>query len=169
PGRGARGDRRGGVLGRGAVAVLQVNRQGQLGRGGERGDVGPGVVERALSVAPAEAEREAAAGGREGPEAEARQDLGAAGVPGVRDDEGLALVEGAEGFGPLLLAQAHPLFISGRPRRPWPRRRATCLRPSSLVGRRDSKVRSSSPAVKRLLRSASQSAATGPQIRSERS
>jgi hypothetical protein len=89
---GRAGDGKRGVLGLRAVAVLQVDRDGQVRRAVDEGRVGDHLVQRDVTVGAPEREREPGAGGRERLEAEPRQHLRRAGVPGIRDDERLARV-----------------------------------------------------------------------------
>ena len=175
-GLGGAGDRARGVLGRRAVAVLEVGRDRQVGRPVELRDVGGDLVEGEDLVRPPEPEAEPGAGGGERLEAEARQQLGGPRVPGVGDHERLALVQSAESLAFLLLGRRHMASYTSRSGarmysiaagcclQPIFRRRSRCLRESSLVARRNSVTSSSSSAVKRLDRRDSQSAAIGPQI-----
>ena len=89
-------DRSRGVLGVGPKAVLQVDRQRQVGRPIEEPGMIDQLLERDAAVRATQGEGEAGAGGGQGLESEPGQDLGRAGVPGVGDDEWLALVEGLE-------------------------------------------------------------------------
>ena len=70
-----------------AETVLQVGGDGKRGRVHDGAGIGEGVVAAGLPVGAAEGEGEAGACGGQGLEAQLFQEFGAAGVPGVRDDE----------------------------------------------------------------------------------
>jgi hypothetical protein len=109
PGLGRPRDRQRRGLRLGAVAVLEVGRDGQRGRQVERGNVLANLVERDPAVAPAEREREPRARGRQRRKAQRLEHARRAGVPGVRDHERLALVQRAERLRlqPLSLLDGH--------------------------------------------------------------
>ena len=104
---GRSGDRPGGVLGGGPVPVLEVDGDRQRARLVERPGVLGDLVERHVAVEAAEREREAAAGGRERLEPEPLEHPGRPGIPGVGEQERLALVERSERLGLLELGW-HP-------------------------------------------------------------
>ena len=89
-------DGRRGGFGVGPVAVLEIDGDGQARRSIEQPHVRDHVVEGGAAVPAAQREREARARARERLEAERLENPGRAGVPRVRDDEGLALVQGAK-------------------------------------------------------------------------
>ena len=84
------------VLGRGAVAVLEVDGDGKPGRGVEGSGVRDDLVQGDAPVETAEREGEPGARRRERLEAEGLEHPGGPGIPRVRDDERLARVERAE-------------------------------------------------------------------------
>src|SRR4051812_39308088 len=90
------GDRRCGCRGLVPVAVLEIHGDRQLRGLVERGDVRRDLIERHLAVAAAEREGKARARGRERLEPERREHPRRAGVPGIRDHERLALMQGNE-------------------------------------------------------------------------
>ena len=95
------------ILRIGAVAVLQIDGDGQARRGVEHAHVLDDLVERDAAVPPPERERETGARGRQRLEPERLEHLRRPGVPGVGDDERLTLVEGPERGGLLLLGRRH--------------------------------------------------------------
>ena len=106
-------------LGLGAVAVLQVGRDGEIGRRRQRRDVRGDLVERRAPVRPRQREREAGARRRERLEAERLEHARRARVPRVRDHERLARVERPKRLG-LLSRRRHaarPCQFCPAPRR----------------------------------------------------
>ena len=83
-------DRLRGVLRLGAVAVLDVHRDRKIDRVGECAGVRDHLVERRLAVEPTQRERESGARRGERLEPERLHDASRAGVPRVRNEEGLA-------------------------------------------------------------------------------
>ena len=103
PGLGDPGDGQRGVLGLGRVAILQIDGDWKARCLIERPGVLDDLIERGIPVQAPQRERKAGAGARQGLEPERRQDPGRPGVPRVRNDEGRALVQGAELCGFLIL------------------------------------------------------------------
>src|SRR5688572_11718430 len=89
PGGGGQADRLGDVAGRGTEAVLQVGRDGERARAGDRPHVLDRLVARdlALRVLAGEREGEPGARRRQRRKAEALEDARRAGVPRIGDDE----------------------------------------------------------------------------------
>ena len=96
-------DRAGRALGLGAVAVLEVDGDREVGGVDECFDVLGDLVERDPSVQAPEREREAGARRRERLEPECREHARRAGVPWIRDHERLSGVELLEAYRPIRL------------------------------------------------------------------
>src|SRR4029077_15128462 len=95
-----------GILGGVAVAVLEVDRQGDPRRRGQRADVVGDLVEGCAAVDAAEGEREAGARRGQGGEAECLEHACRPRVPWVRDQERLARVQRDEGGSLIRLASS---------------------------------------------------------------
>src|SRR5438309_7753063 len=80
----------------GAVAVLQVNRNRQIRRLVDGGDVPDHLIQRRLAVETAEGERETRACRRQRLESKRRQYAGRSDIPWIRNDERRAGVQGAK-------------------------------------------------------------------------
>jgi hypothetical protein len=91
-GRAGAADRLGDVVGRVAEAVLEIGRNRQVGRRGDRLRVGERLVARELAILPAEDAGSGAARRRQRGEAEVREQHGRAGIEGVGDHEGAGAV-----------------------------------------------------------------------------
>ena len=112
------------------VAVLEVDRDRQARRPIERAGVLDDLVEGRGAVGAAQREREARARARERLEAQAREDLGRAGVPRVGDDERVALVQRTEVGALLMLCRWHATLSPCGWRHDLPRLRQRGLAPS---------------------------------------
>ena len=107
-------DRPGRVLGVGAVAVLEVDRDRQPTGLVDDSHVGDHLVQRRLAVEPSEGKGEGAAARRQRLEAQTLQYSGRAGVPRIGDQERLALVQRSEAGALLALPLVHPSTIMPR-------------------------------------------------------
>ena len=128
-------DRQRRVLGPRPVAVLEVHRDRQAGRPVEEPDVRDHLVQGHLAVEAPEREGKSGAGSGQGRKAERLQDPCRAGVPGIRDHERLALVQGAEVSRLLILGRL--LAYLGRPPHltPWLLKGAIALSLAAAFGR----------------------------------
>jgi hypothetical protein len=92
----------GGVLGGRAEAVLQIARDRDVHRSGDEAGIGYGLISgnESFAIGAPELERRSGAGRGQRLEAQRGEELGACGVPRVRDEKELvAFMQGAEGTG----------------------------------------------------------------------
>src|SRR5581483_10547844 len=99
PGGSRKADSLGHGGGRIAKTVFEVRTDGKIGTGSDRRGIGESLLARERIIAPSESEGVTHAGGGQRLEAQMGQQARAAGIPGIRNDEGyLAFVQGAKGL-----------------------------------------------------------------------
>src|SRR5262245_36533586 len=124
-----RRDRPSGVLGRRPVPVLEVDRDGQVGRRRQRIRMLDHLGQGCAPVEAPEGEGESGAGAGQRLEAERREDLRGPGVPGVGNQERVAVVEGPERGALLFLGRPHGHLHGSRHGGRLTKRRARTIRP----------------------------------------